>query len=163
MSQERKFEIIEEQTREYRRFNTQGTQWKVRLNPPPPISTDPVNHFVASVNEMFDHLLENVGDGDMVGTTIHNEVNQTDKPIVFSFRKKDQISSDVIWSVFDKVSQSNSRFNASYTLTVVVHSVKMPIGFGGIKRKGRTLANMVHLKRSIIEVRAEENCLATLS
>jgi len=45
------------------------------------------------------------------------------------------------------------------TLTVVVHSVKMPIGFGDIKRKGRTLANMVHLKTSIIEVRAEESCL----
>jgi len=104
MSQERKFEIIEEQTREYRRFNTQCTQWKDRLNPPPPISTDPVNHFVAGVNEIFDHLLENVGDGDMEGTTILNEVNQTDKPIGFSFRRKDQISSDVIWSVFDKVS-----------------------------------------------------------
>ena len=109
---------------------------------------------------MFHYLLENVGEGDMVGITIHNEVNQTDKPIGFSFRRKDQISSDVIWGVFDKVSQSNSIFNASDTLTVVVHGVKMPIGFGGIKRKGRTLANMVHLKRSIIEVRAEENCLA---
>ena len=56
------------------------------------------------MNEIFDHLLENVGDGDMEGTTILNEVNQTDKPIGFSFRRKDQISSDVIWSVFDKVS-----------------------------------------------------------
>jgi hypothetical protein len=37
----------------------------------------------------------------------------------------------------------------------------MPIGFGGgIKRKGRPLAYMVHLNRSIIETRAEENCLA---
>ena len=106
---------------------------------------------------MFDHLLEN---GDMLGITIHNEVNQTDKPIGFSFRRKDQILSDVIWSVFDKVSQSNSRFNASDTLTVVAHSVKMPIGFGVIKHKGITFANMVHLKRSIIEVSAEENCLA---
>ena len=36
----------------------------------------------------------------------------------------------------------------------------MPIGFGGgIKRKGRPLANKFHLKRSIIEVRPEENCL----
>jgi hypothetical protein len=39
----------------------------------------------------------------------------------------------------------------------------MPIGYGrnrGIATKGRQLANMVHLKRSIIEVKAEENCLA---
>jgi len=55
------------------------------------------------MNQMFDHLLENVGDGNMVGITIHNEVKQIDKPIGFSFRRKNQISSDVIWSVFDIV------------------------------------------------------------
>jgi len=64
--------------------------------------------------------------------------------------------------VFDKVSQSNSRFNASDTLMVTVHSVTMPVEFGwvGIERKGRPLATMVQLKRSIVEVGAEEKCLA---
>jgi len=36
----------------------------------------------------------------------------------------------------------------------------MPVGFGRVKTKGRQLAAMAHLKRSIIEGRAEENCLA---
>jgi hypothetical protein len=38
----------------------------------------------------------------------------------------------------------------------------MPIGNGceGITAKGRPLANMAHLKRSIVEVKAEENCLS---
>ena len=99
MSQERKFEIIEEQTREYRRFNIRGTQWKFRLNLPP-ISAGPLIHSVASVNEMFHHLLENVDDGDIVGITTHHEVNQND----FSFRRKDKISSDVLWNVFPKLS-----------------------------------------------------------
>ena len=64
--------------------------------------------------------------------------------------------------MFDKVKQSNSRFNASDTVIVTVHSVTIPVGFGrvAIKRKGRTLASMVQLKRSIVEVRTEENCLA---
>jgi hypothetical protein len=35
----------------------------------------------------------------------------------------------------------------------------MPVGFGGIKTKGRPLGVMAHLK-SIIEVKAETNCLA---
>ena len=102
------------------------------------------------------------GDDDMVGITIHNEVNQSDKPIGFICRRKDQLSPDVIWSVFDKVSQSNARFNAMDTLIVKVHSVTMPVGFGGdgMKRKGRQLATMANLKRSIVQVRAEENCLA---
>jgi len=64
--------------------------------------------------------------------------------------------------VFDKVSQSNTRFNAMDTLIGTVHSDTMTVGFGGdgMKRKGRPLATMAHLKISIVEVRAEENCLA---
>ena len=86
------FEILEVQTREYRRFNKRGTQWKVRLNPPPETPlTDPVTQFVGSVKNLFDHVLENVGDANMVGITIHNEVYQSDKPIGFSFRHKDQL------------------------------------------------------------------------
>jgi len=68
----------------------------------------------------------------------------------------------VIWSVFEKVSQSNVRFNALDTLVVTVHSVTMPVGYGkhAIKSMGRTLSVMAHLKSSIVEVKAEENCLA---
>jgi len=36
----------------------------------------------------------------------------------------------------------------------------MPIGYGRIATKGRPLETMAHLKRSILEVKAEENCLA---
>jgi hypothetical protein len=98
----------------------------------------------------------------MVGITIINEVNVQDKIIGISFRRKVQINSDVIWSVFEKVAQSNARFNALDRLVVTVHSIKMPIGYGrdrGMATKGRPLGKMVHLKRSIIEVKAEENCL----
>ena len=64
--------------------------------------------------------------------------------------------------MFDKVSQSNARFKGTDTLIVTVHSVTMPVGFGGdgMKRKVRPLATMAHLKRSIVEVRPEENRLA---
>jgi len=68
----------------------------------------------------------------------------------------------VIWSVFEKISQSYSRFDALDTLVVTVHSVRMPVGFGksAIKNTGRLLSVMAHLKTSIVEVEAEENCLA---
>jgi len=38
----------------------------------------------------------------------------------------------------------------------------MPIGFGkhAITSRGRPLSVMAHLRRSIVEVKAEENCLA---
>jgi len=56
--------------------------------------------------------------------------------------------------MFYKVTQSNSRFNASQTLNLTVHSVTMPVEFGRsvIKQKSRPLATMVQLKRSIVEL-----------
>jgi len=60
------------------------------------------------------------------------------------------------------VTQSNSRFNALDKLVLEVHSVNMPVGFGGDgrKTKGRPLDALAHLKKSIVKVKAETNCLA---
>ena len=70
---DRKFTIIDEITREYRRFNTRGTQLTVRLLPPDEI--DPVSHFIASVSSLCDYALQNCDESDMVGISIRNEVN----------------------------------------------------------------------------------------
>jgi hypothetical protein len=73
-----------------------------------------------------------------------------------SFRRKHQLTPDVIWSVFGKVAQSNARFNALDKLVLNFHYVKMPIGNGrGFVAKVRPLNNIAHLKRSIVEVKAE--------
>jgi hypothetical protein len=64
--------------------------------------------------------------------------------------------------VFEKVTQSNARYQSLDTLTFHVHFVGMPVGFG--KRaetsKGRPLSTMARLKKSIVEVKAKQNCLA---
>jgi len=63
--------------------------------------------------------------------------------------------------MFNKVEQSNSRYNAMDRLIVVIHSVKMPVGFGrGVKSMGRPLPVMAHVKHGIINVKGETNCLA---
>jgi len=130
--------------------------------PPEGDDPNPMSHFLDSVTELFEHALRDLEDSDMVGITISNEVEVKDRAIGISFRRKDQITGDVIWSVFEKVAQSNARFNSLDKLVMTVHSVKMPIGHGGngIATKGRPLDIMVHLKRSIVQVKAENNCLA---
>ena len=96
----------------------------------------------------------------MVGISIPNEVNMRDNAIGISFRRKDQLSTDVILNVW-QVTQSNSRFNALDKLVLEVHSVKLPVGFDmGINTKGRTLDTLAHLKKSIVKVKVETNCLA---
>jgi len=157
----RRFDILDRNTRQYRRYNAVGRQITARLIPPSD-NSDPVTHFIANVNDLLQHVLRDVGDSDMVGITIRNQVNQNDLPIGKSFRRKDQSCGDVTWSVFEKGSQSNSWFDALDTLIVTVHSVRMPVGFGksAINSRRRPLSVMAHLKTSIVEVKAEENCLA---
>jgi hypothetical protein len=119
--------------------------------------SNPVSHFLASVSDLFEYALRNCDDSDMVGITISNEENVQDKAIRFSFRRKDQITPDVIWSALGKVAQSNARFNALDKLVLTIHYVKMPIGKGkGIPTKGRPLASMVHLKKSTLKLKQKK-------
>jgi len=66
---DRRFTLVVEITREYRRFSVVGTQLTVCLVPLSD-DDDPLNHFVASVNDLFVHALQNVSHSDMVGMTI---------------------------------------------------------------------------------------------
>ena len=73
------------------------------------------------MNDLFEYAIRDVDDADMVGITIRNEGNLLDKPIGISFRRKDQLSDEVVWSVFSKVAHSNGRYNAMDRLIVVIH------------------------------------------
>ena len=154
------FTVVDDITRQYRRFSTVGTQLPLRLIPPSH-DGNPISYFLDSVFDLLENALRNCEDSGMVGVSIRNETDIKDKAIGISFRRKYQIYGDVILSVWVKVTQSNSRFNALDTLVLQVHSVKMPVGFGrAIKTKGRPLGVVAHLKRSIVKVRSETNCLA---
>jgi len=86
----RRFEIDDTIRRQYRRYNAVGTQLTVRLLPPSD-NSDPVGHFLASVNEIFEYSLQDVSDSNMAGITIQNQVKQNDKPLGISFRRKYQL------------------------------------------------------------------------
>lgn len=93
-----------------------NTVWTRLL--PPSDNRDTAGNFLASVNDLYEHTLQYVCDSEMVGITTQNHTKQSDKPIGISFRRKNQLSADAIWSVFGKVCQSNSRFYALDTLVV---------------------------------------------
>jgi hypothetical protein len=116
-----RFTIDGEINRQYRRFNAEGSQLTVRLLPLI-VGEDmnPVSHFLASVTDLFEYALRTCNDSDMVGIMISNEVNMRDKAVGVSVRRKDQITQGVIWSVFEKVAQSNARFNALDKMVIVV-------------------------------------------
>jgi hypothetical protein len=138
-----------------------GTELTVQPLPPPDSEgIDPMSHFIDTINEILEYALHDREDSDMVGLTINNDHNVGDRAVGISFSRKDQLSAEAIWAVFEKVIQSNARFNVLDRLTIQIHAVRMPSGSGGTKAKGRPLSVMAHLKRSIVEVKSEQNCLA---
>jgi len=64
----RRFEIMDTNTRQYRRYNAVGRQLTVCLIPPSD-NANPVAHFLTSVNNLFEHALRDVDDSDMVVMT----------------------------------------------------------------------------------------------
>jgi hypothetical protein len=98
------FEIISQERGEYRDFNNVGTQLTMSLNPTTdPATANSLDHFAASMSDVFEHALQGAVDGDMVGVAIRNDVNQNDRTVGISFRRRNQLSADVIWSVFERV------------------------------------------------------------
>ena len=86
----------------YRRFNAQGRQLTVRLlSLAEGQDSNPMSHFLDSVTKLFDYALRDLEDSDMLGITISNEVEVKVRAIGISFRRRDQITGDVIWSVFE--------------------------------------------------------------
>jgi len=65
---------------------------------------DSARYFADSVDELFEYSLRDLDPCDMVGISIQNATSHQDRPIGLSFRR-DQISRDILWSIFDKVAQ----------------------------------------------------------
>lgn len=61
---------------------------------------------------------------------------------------------DVVWSVLGKVIQINARFALPDHLGVHLDHVKMPVGNGQEKTKGRSLDVLSAIKKSIVVVNA---------
>jgi len=103
---------------------------------------------------LTNYLVDGVRDRDLVGLRIRNTDNVHDKVVGNSFRRRDQLKPDVVWSVLGKVVQSNARFGLSDRLEVHLDHVRMPAANGREKTKGQSLDVMSAIKKSIIVVNA---------
>ena len=91
----------------------------------------------------------------MVGITIQNSENENDKPIGICFRRKDQFYGGCYTVLGSKA------FTMKFQIDHDCNSVRMPVGFvRAIKSRDRPLKVMAHPKRSVMELKAAEICLA---
>jgi hypothetical protein len=59
-----------------------------------------------------------------------------------------------VWGILGKIVQSNARFGLTDQLEVRLDHVKMPVGNGGVKTKGRSIDIISAVKKSIVVVKA---------
>jgi len=79
-----------------------------------------------------------------------------------TFRRREQLKSDVVWGVLGKIVQSNSMFGLSDHLEMNLDHVRMRAGNyrTAEKTKGRSLDVMSAIKNNIEVVKAAFLCLA---
>ena len=140
-------------------------------------ATDHTIHFNAVLGELdliesyertqaiFNHLLKDVtqdmNEKDQVRFVLRS--NQLDKPISLPFMPVEQLTSERLFSQFERVIQSNQDFRLNDTLTVDIIHVVAPQGSG--KRSKRTtldLREYLRKKGSVITIKNNNDnlCLA---
>jgi hypothetical protein len=113
---------------------------------------EPATYLKECITALTDYLVDQVPDRDLVCLRIHNTENVQDKVVGVSLRRGDQLKPYVVWSVLGKVIHSNARFALSDRLEVHLDHVRMPVGNGREKTKGRPLSVLSAIKRSIVVV-----------
>ena len=153
------FKILDETSKSFPKFNATGRSLLIKFNSSGE-EQEPTLYLKECITAITDYLVDKVPDRDLVGLRIRNTENVQDKVVGISLRRRDQLKPDVVWAVLGKVIQSNARFGLSDRLEVHLDHVRMPVGNGREKTKGRSLDVLSAIKRSIVVVKAAFLCMA---
>ena len=113
---------------------------------------------------IFEHLLNDVtrdmNKKDQVRFVLRSD--QLDKPISLPFMSVEQLTSERLFSQFERVIQSNQDFRLNDTVTVDIIHVEAPQGSGRSKRTTLNIREYLHKKGSVITINNNDDnlCLA---
>ena len=109
---------------------------------------------------MNNYLVIDVRDSDLVGLRIRNTENVKDKVVGISFRHRLELKPDLVRGVLGKVVKCNVTFGFCDRFEVHLDNVRIPVGKGREKTKGRTLDVLSAIKKIIVKVKTGFFCLA---
>jgi len=155
------FIILEETRKSFPKFNATGRSLLIKFSPPGEEQEITV-YLKECITSFTNYLVDDVPGRDFVGLRIRNTENVQDKVVGISFRHRDQLKRNLVWSVLGNMFQSNARFVLNDRLDVHLNHVWMPAGNGTTaeKTKGRSLDVLSTIKKSIVVVKAVFSCLA---
>ena len=112
---------------------------------------------------IFEHLLNDVtrdmNQKDQVRFVLRS--NQLDTPISIPFMTVEQLTTERVFSQFERVIQSNQDFRLNDTVTIDIIHVEAPQGSGRSKRTTLNIREYLRKKGSVITININDNlCLA---
>ena len=143
------FKILDETSKYYQKFKETERSLLIKFNSPGE-EQEPAVNLKECITVLTNYLVDEVPDRDLVGLRIRNTENLQDKVVGIILRRREQLKPDVVWDVLRKFIQSKARFALSDRLEVHLDHVRMPVGNGREKTKGRALDVLSAIKRSLL-------------
>jgi len=128
---------LDKTNKSFPKYNATGRSLLIKFRPPAE-DVEPTVYLKECITAFTNYLVEDVRDRDLVGLRIRNTGNVQDKVVGISFRRREQLKTDVVWGVLGKVVQSNAWFGLCDRLEVHLDHVMMSAGTG--KRAEKTKA-----------------------
>lgn len=126
-----KFVITRENWKRYDRFRATGTIYSLKLREPE-AGHDPITWIREAVSEMHEFFTRDRCDTDMIGLTFDSSAF-AHGPAGLSFRYVKHFTVEDLWSLIEKVTQSNAEFNVGDDFDVHVYIVRNVHGAGRVK------------------------------
>jgi len=145
-TQQLPFMILDETSKTFPKFNRTGRSLLIKFRSPGE-EQEPSTYLKECITALTNYLVDEGNNRDLVRLRIRKTENVQDKVVGISFRRRDQLKSDLVWEIFSKVIQSNVRFSLTDRFEVHLDHIRMPAGNGLEKTKGRSLDVMSALKR----------------
>ena len=146
-----------------KKFGMTATDHKVRFNNV--LADFDLLESYESTMKIFRHLLDDVTEGmvpnDKVRFILRSE--QLETPISLPFMTVEQLTTERVFSQFERVIQSNQEFRLNDTVTIDINHVETPEGSGKTKHKRTSFNIRDHLKekKTIVCINnTDDLCLA---
>jgi len=159
LSEQLPFMILDETSKSFPKCNATGRSLLIKFNSPVE-EQNPGTYLKECVTVLTDYPVDDLRGRDWVGLRIRNTKNVEHKVVGISLLCRDQLKAELVWAILGKVIQSNARFGLSDCFEVHLEHVRMPAGNGRVRTKGRPLDVISAIKKIIVTVKADLNCLA---
>ena len=145
-----------------KKFGMTATDHRVRFNNV--LADRDLLESYEATHKIFHHLLEDVKEGmapnDQVRFILRSE--QLETPISLPFMTVERLTTERVYSVLERVIQSNQEFRLNDTVTIDINHVEAPQGSGRKKRTTYNIDDFLSEKGSVVRIKNKDDdlCLA---